>query len=147
MLNSNARRAMAAASSWPPGYIEPLGFSNLLSDSYSIGILTNPPEAAFQVIAGSATASELSFAGDLNAIGWYLELQVQKPAGGFTYFVELKDYASSPILIAAGDAISVYHEYFGIDPRPQSKSIAIYNETTGGDMIASYTVTFNPEPA
>lgn len=145
MINSNARRAMAAGSAWGPGHIEMLGWSNMATSEGTI--LVQPPNELQQhVVLGNATASELSFSGDLNAIGWYLELAVQKPAGGTTYIVELKDYASSPILVAAGDAIWIYHEYIGVDPLPQSVGITIYNETTGGDMLASYTVTFNPEP-
>lgn len=145
MINSNARRAMAAGSAWGPGHIEPLGWSNVATSEGVI--LYQPPDTGFQLVVGNATASELSFGGNLDAPGWYLELSVQKPLGGTTYFVELKDYASSPILIAAGDGISIYHEYFGVDLLPQSKSMVVYNETTGGDILASYTVTFNPEPA
>lgn len=144
MMQNNSRRAMAAGSAWGPGHIEMLGWSNVSTDEGPI--INQPPDTTFQLVVGNATASELSFGGDINAVGWFFEISVQKPLGGTTYFVELKDYASSPILIAAGDGILIYHEYFGVDLLPQSKSIIVYNETTGGDMLASYTVTFNPAP-
>lgn len=140
MINSNARRAMAAAA----------GGSHITQIA-SVTASVASPQTWWETeqngeISGSTTSNRLS-ASATNEIGWSISVYAYDSSIATKWgFTSLNDLNSANAEVVSSDLIYVYAEYFGIETLPQSTTLTIRNATYGNEIVWQITVTVNPEP-
>ena len=140
MLNSNARRAMAAAA----------GGSHI-TQIESVSAQVTDPQTWWETeqygeISGSTTPNRLT-ASATNSIGWSFSVYAYDSSFATKWgFTSLSDLTNGNAEVVASDFIYVYAEYFGAAQLPQSTTITFTNATYGNEIVWQITVTVNPEP-
>lgn len=141
MLNSNARRAMAAAAG-----------GSQITQIASVTASSEYPQTWWEPdvwpsITGSTTENRLT-ASASNTIGWYFNIakwDASQTTQGWS-FTSLSAMNSGNAAVEAGEVLYAYTEYVGIETLPQSTTLTIRNATYGNEIVWQITVTVNPEP-
>lgn len=138
MLNSNARRAMAAAAGG--SHITQIATANLSTDTAAY------VEALGGFIEGSTTPNVLQVSAS-TTLGWSFELGLfNADDSEVAYHYSLASWNGSNVAAEAGQHLYVNAAYVGAGTLPQSTTVTIRNASFGNEVVWIINATINPEP-
>lgn len=139
MINSNARRAMAAAA----------GGSHINQISTLTVAMEYPAsyvESEWEKISGSTTSNRLTASLSNNVSGAYVEIAGRSTPGvNNWYFTGVDDFNAGNATVAPNDQIWVWLEYSGVNV-PQTIVLTLRNATFGNEIVWQVSLTIMPEP-